>query len=151
MDINSERMRVSSSKDINLLLFPEETLELSVSSQSCDAQQPPATLPAEASSLPIADVLTEWQPMLKRLGRRRRVLETILAAGRPIRLFERTLVVGFSPQRRFHRELLDLPEYRRCVEEELSKIFGLELQVVTVLHPERSGPGHKGRFGQTPA
>lgn len=151
MDINSDPARVSSSKDTNLLLFPEETLALSASSQRCDAQRPPEPLPAQASSLSLADVLTEWQPMLKRLGRRRRVLETILAAGRPIRLFERTLLVGFSPQRQFHRELLDLPEYRRCVEKELSKIFGCELQVVTILHPERSGPGHKGLFGQTPA
>src|SRR6266545_1009107 len=126
MNLNSDPTRVSSSEDTNLLLFPEETLALSASSQMGDAQQPPETLPAEASSLSRADVLAEWQPMLKRLGRRRRVLETILAAGRPIRLCERTLVVGFAPQRQFHRELLDLPEYRRCVEKELSKIFGLE-------------------------
>jgi hypothetical protein len=59
--------------------------------------------------------------------------------------------VGFSPQRQFHKELLELPEYRGYVEKELSKTFGIELQVLTALHPERRGPGPKGMFGQAPA
>ena len=151
MDIKSDPTHMLPSEEANLLLFPEETPKLSASSPMCDTQQPPETSPSEASSLSLAHILAAWQPMLKRLGRRRRVLETILAAGRPVRLLDRALVVGFSPQRQFHKELLDLPEYRGCVEKELSKFCGCELQVVTVLHPERSGPGHKGLFGQTPA
>ena len=151
MDIKSDPTRVSPSDETNLLLFPEETVRLSASSPMCDTQQPSETSPSEAVSLSLAHVLAAWQPMLKRLGRRRRILATILAGGRPIRLFDRTLVVGFSPQRQFHKELLELPEYRSCVEKELSKTFGIELQVLTALHPERRGPRHKGMFGQAPA
>jgi hypothetical protein len=151
MDIKSDPTRMSPSDETNLLLFPEETVRLSASSSMGDTHQPPETSPSEASSLSLAHVLAAWQPMLKRLGHRRRVLETILAAGRPIRLFDRTLIVGFSPQHQFHKELLELPEYHGCVEKELSKTFGIELQVLTALHPERRGPGRKGMFGHAPA
>jgi hypothetical protein len=151
MDIKSDPNRVLRGDESNLLLFPEETVSLSASSPMWDTHQPPEPSPSEESSLSLAHVLAAWQPMVKRLGRRRRVLETILAAGRPIRLLHRTLVIGFSPQRQFHRELLELPEYRGYVEKELSKTFGIELQVLTALHPERRGPGPKGMFGQAPA
>jgi hypothetical protein len=85
MDIKPDPTRVSPSDETNLLLFPEETVRLSASSPMCDTQQPSETLPSEAVSLSLAHVLAAWQPMLKRLGRRRRILATILAGGRPIR------------------------------------------------------------------
>ena len=89
--------------------------------------------------------------LLKRLGRRRRVLEAVLAAGHPLQLTGHTLVVGFSPQRRFHQELLDMPDYRSCVEEELVRTFQVRLSVVTALYPEGRHLSQQGTFGKTPA
>lgn len=117
----------------NLLLFPD------------DSAASPATLPPTNASLipespypppPIALIAAEWQTLAQRLGRQRRVLETILAAGHPLQMAGHTLVVGFSPRRRFHRELLDMPEYRSCVEQELMRTFQVRLCVITTLYPE---------------
>jgi hypothetical protein len=117
----------------NLLLFPD------------DSAASPATLsPTNASSIresshpppSIALITAEWQTLAKRLGRQRCVLETILAAGHPLQIAGNTLVVGFSPRRRFHRELLDMPEYRSCVEQELLRTFRVRLWVITTLYPE---------------
>jgi hypothetical protein len=135
----------------NLLLFPDdsaafpETLPLtnpsSIPESSLPCNPPPS----------LAQITAEWQMLLKRLGHRRRVLETVLAAGRPIKLTGHTLVVGFSPQRRFHQELLDMPDYRSCVEEELARTFQVRLSVVTALYPESHRLPHPGTLGNTPA
>jgi hypothetical protein len=128
----------------NLLLFPD------------DSAASPATLPpTNASSMPgsspppppLARITAGWQTMLKRLGRQRRVLATILAAGHPLQMAGHTLVVGFSPRRRFHRELLDMPEYRSCVEQELSRTFQVRLCVVTTLYPESRTPAPRNLRG----
>lgn len=57
----------------------------------------------------------------------------------PVRLVEQTLIVGFLPHRRFQRELLEVPDYRAPVEEELSRTCGVPLAVTTVLQPMHSG------------
>ena len=135
----------------NLLLFPDdsaaspEALPLTNTS-SIPESSPPRNIPPS-----LAQITAEWQMLLKRLGRRRRVLETVLAAGHPIKLTGHTLVVGFSPQRRFHQELLDMPDYRSCVEEELARTFQVRLSVVTALYPESRHLPHQGTFGKTPA
>jgi hypothetical protein len=135
----------------NLLLFPD------------DAAASPEALPLMNTSsrsegpssqiipLSLAEITAEWQMLLKRLGRRRRVLETVLAAGHPLQLTGHTLVVGFSPQRRFHQELLDMPDYRSQVEEELARRFQVRLSVVTALYPESRHLSRQGTFGKTPA
>lgn len=143
--------RVRNDEAINLLLFPEDS--------SAPPEAPPRinTPPIPASPSPrnhppsLAQITAEWQMLLKRLGRRRRILETVLTAGRPIRLTGHTLVVGFSPRRRFHQELLDRPEYRGCVEEELTRTFRVQLSVVTALYPEIRHPPFQGPFGKAPA
>jgi hypothetical protein len=127
----------------NLLLFPDEP------SASADAS--PLTYPSPAPESSLAQITASWRALLKRLGRRRRVLGTILTAGRPIRLIDDTLVVGFPPYRRFHQELLDMPDYRTCVEEELARMFHVRLSVVTALYPESADLHRKGAFSKTPA
>jgi hypothetical protein len=47
--------------------------------------------------------------------------------------------------------LLDMPEYRSCVEEELRRTFGVKLSVVTALHPESRAVRRHRVFGKTPA
>jgi hypothetical protein len=137
MSQGPHRTRLCKDGVSNLLLFPD------------DSAAPPATLPPRlASSIPesshppppIALITAEWQRLAKRLGRQRRVLETILTAGHPRQMAGQTLVVGFSPRRRFHRELLDMPEYRSCVEQELLRTFQVRLRVVTTLYPESRHP-----------
>jgi hypothetical protein len=135
----------------NLLLFPD------------DALAPPEVLPLTNTSpilesspprqfpLALTEITAEWSSLRKRLGRRRRVLETVLAAGQPIRLTGHTLVVGFSPQRRFHQELLDLPDYRSCVEEELARTFQVRLSVVTAVSPANRHLPRQRPFRETPA
>jgi hypothetical protein len=135
----------------NLLLFPDdsaafpEALPLPNPSLMPESSQPCDTPPS------LAQITAEWQMLRKRVARRHRVLETVLAAGHPIKLTGHTLVVGFSPQRRFHQELLDMPDYRSCVEEELARTYQVRLSVVTALYPESRRLPHQGTFGTTPA
>jgi hypothetical protein len=135
--------RVWKGEGTNLLLFPDEL--------STPAEPSPWPNPPPVAEISLAQITAKWQALLKRLGRRRRVLETILTAGRPIRLIDDTLVVGFPPYRRFHRELLDIPDYRNRVEEELARMFHVRLSVVTALYPESRGLHRKGAFSKTPA
>src|SRR5262245_30561843 len=111
----------------NLLLFPDD------SATSPEARILLHIPPAQGSAQPrhcppsLAQIAAEWQPLLKRLGRRRRILQTLLSAAHPVRLVDGTLVVGFPPQRRFQQELLDIPDYRSVVEEELARTFHVQL------------------------
>jgi hypothetical protein len=143
MNLESPHTRVWNSATPNLLLFPDEP--------SAPAEASPLTNRPPAPESSLAQITAEWRALLKRLGRRRRVLGTILTAGRPIRLIDDTLVVGFPPYRRFHQELLDMPDYRNCVEEELARVFHVRLSVVTALYPESGGLHRKGGFSKTPA
>ena len=76
-----------------------------------------------------------WGHVVKRVSRRRRILETILSTARPLRLAGQTVVLGFPPQQRFQQELIESEEYRRLLEEELQKTFGVVLEVSTELLP----------------
>src|SRR5262245_45894925 len=119
----------------NLLLFPDE------SSPPPDSHKPRNTPPAQESSRPhnlppsLVRINAEWQALLKRLGCRRRIVESILGTAHPIRLVDNTLVIGFPARCRFQRELLDMPDYRGVVEEELKRTFHVHLSVVTALSP----------------
>jgi hypothetical protein len=143
--------RRRSDHSINLVLFPDDSaasfdsLPLMQASSSLESSLP------QDIPLSLAQVVAEWQKLLKRAGRRRRVLETVLAVGHPLRLTGHMLVIGFSPRRRFHQELLNMSEYRRCVEEELARTFQVRLSVVTALFPERSHASQQQTFGRTPA
>ena len=135
----------------NLLLFPHESSGFPVTPVLTKAPSAPESLPPQDFSVSLAHITAEWRGLVKRLGRRRRVLETILTAGRPIRLAANILVIGFPAHRRFHQELLDMADYRGCVEEELTRTFRTQLFVVTAAHPESRGLRHHGGFGKTPA
>ena len=136
---------------INLLLFPDDASTSPRALPLTSTPPIPESSPPRSDPLSLAQITAEWQMLLKRLGRRRRVLQTVLAAGQPIRLTGHTLVVGFSPRRRFHQELLDMPEYRSCVEEELTRTFRAQLSVVTMLYPENRHLPLQGTSGKTPA
>jgi len=135
----------------NLLLFPDDSAASPEGLPLTNTSSIPETSPSRNIPPSLAQITAEWQMLLKRLGRRHRVLETVLAAGHPIKLTGHTLVVGFSPQRRFHQELLDMPDYRSCVEEELARTFQVRLSVVTALYPESRHLPRQGTFGKTPA
>jgi hypothetical protein len=135
----------------NLLLFPDDSAAFPEALRLTNPSSIPESSPPCNTPPSLAQITAEWQMLLKRLGRRRRVLETVLAAGHPIKLTGHTLVVGFSPQRRFHQELLDMPDYRSCVEEELARTFQVRLSVVTALYPDSRHLLHQGTFGRTPA
>jgi hypothetical protein len=134
----------------NLLLFPDES-PAPPAPQLTNTPPTPESSPRQNIPLSLAHIIAEWRALLMRLGRRRRVLKTILTAGQPIRLNADTLIVSFPPHRRFHQELLDMPDYRSCVEEELARTFRIRLSVVTAVHPESRGVRRHGVFGKTPA
>ena len=151
MKHESPHTRIWNDRAINLVLFPKDA---SASPRALPLTSVPPILesfPPRSSPLSLAQITAEWRMLLERLGRRRRVLETVLAAGRPIRLIGHTVVIGFSPQRRFHQELLDMPEYRSCLEEELTRTFRVQLSVVTALYPENRHLPLLDTFGKTPA
>ena len=151
MESQSHLRHVGGGDVANLLLFPEERPTPAEPPPPTNDRTPPRCSPQSTSPLSLMQITAEWRVLLKRLGRRRRVLETILTAGQPIRLLGHTLIIGFPPDRRFHQELLDIPEYRVYVEEELSRMFEVELAVATALHPESRGLRRHGRFGKTSA
>jgi hypothetical protein len=147
MKYKSPQKHVWNDQTTNLLVFPDELSTLPTAPRLTDAPPMPGDLPPQNSPLSLAHITVEWRGLLKRLGRHRCVLETILIAGQPIRLTADSVIVGFPPHRCFHRELLDMPEYHGCVEEELTRTFRTRLIVVTAAYPE----SRNGMFGKTPA
>ena len=139
MKITARGTHVAAETDLNLPLFPEETSVQPAPPQMFRRQQPGGTSASRPRPLSLAQVRAEWKHVVRRLGRRRPILEPILAAGSPVRLVEQTLIVGFSPHRRFQRELLEVPAYCALVEEELSRTFGVPLALTTALKPTRPG------------
>jgi hypothetical protein len=97
-------------------------------------------LPSPRPGISLAYLTAQWPHLVKRVARRRRLLDTILSTAWPIEITEHTLVVGFPPQHRMQRELFESPEYRSLLEEELAHMFGQTFEVETVLHPTPTGP-----------
>lgn len=123
-----------------LPLFPEEAP--AQASTLPPAQAPPREPAASESSreLSLALIIARWDRVLKRVGRRRRILETILSTARPVHLEGHTLLLGFPPQSRFQQELMASPEYRGLLEDELTNLFGVALEVTATLHPLSDTP-----------
>jgi hypothetical protein len=127
--------RVPASMEANpsLPLFPDETpsrtatLEPRQDERIAAMPQPPTPT--------LGQVTAMWDQVVKRVSRRRRILETILAAARPLRVTEQRLVLSFPPQHRFQQELVESEEYRSLLEEELKKAFGVGLEVTTEVSP----------------
>jgi len=151
MKDKSLQMREGNNEGNNLLLFPNESSVFPAAPLLTKAPPIPERLPSRNLPLSLAHITAEWRGLMKRLGRRRRVLETLLSAAQPIRLTANTLVVGFPPHRRFHQELLDMPDYRSYVEEELTRTFRMRLSVVTAAYPESRGLLRNRVFGKAPA
>jgi hypothetical protein len=102
------------------------------------AIEPRANGPNPDASPPmpsLAQVTAMWDYLIKRVARRRRILETILSAARPLRVAAQRLVLGFPPQHRFQQELVESEEYRSLLEEELQKAFGVRIEVTTEVYP----------------
>jgi hypothetical protein len=116
-----------------LPLFPANTPTLALGADDRGRLQPPKASPSP--TLTAAQVTAMWDHIVKRAARRRRILETILSTARPLRLTGQTVVLGFPPQQRFQQELIESEEYRRLLEEELRKTFGVVLEVSTELLP----------------
>jgi hypothetical protein len=126
-----------------LPLFPDEPSP----GPAASPRQPPSHgRPAaqHRDGLSLADIVAGWDQLVKRLGRRRRILETILSTARPARLVAHTLILEFPPQSRFQQELLAAPEYRTPVEEELASLFGVALEVTAVVQPDLEAPRRRG-------
>jgi hypothetical protein len=119
--------------DLSLPLFPDETPPLTVAHDPRDDEQI-ATMP-QLSTPRLEQITARWDHVVKRVARRRRILETILAAARPLRVTEQGLVLSFPPQHRFQQELVESEEYRSLLEEEIKKVFGVSLEVTTEVYP----------------
>lgn len=119
--------------DLSLPLFPDETPPLTATHDPRDDERI-ASMP-QPSTPTLDQVTAMWDHVVKRVARRRRILETILAAARPLRVSEQGLVLSFPPQHRFQQELVESEEYRSLLEEELKKAFGVSLEVTTEVYP----------------
>jgi hypothetical protein len=127
------RMPAPVGRDPSLPLFPDETPSLAV---TYDPGADEHIAPTPQQTTPTLDqVAAVWDVVVKRVARRRRILETILAAARPLRVTEQRLVLSFPPQHRFQQELVESEEYRSLLEEELKKAFGVSLEVTTEVSP----------------
>lgn len=129
----STRLQTSAGGEPSLPLFPDDTPARAVPPEPRDDEPIPATAPPPTPT--VAQVTAMWDHLVKRVGRRRRILETILSTARPVRVAERRLVLSFPPQHSFQQELVESEEYRSLVEEELKKAFGVSLEVTTEVYP----------------
>jgi hypothetical protein len=127
------RVPASVEADLSLPLFPDETPPLTATLEPRD-DEPTAAVPQPPAPT-VAQVTAMWDHIVKRVARRRRILETILATARPLRVTEQRLVLGFPPQHRFQQELVESEEYRSLLEDELRKAFGVSLEVITEVYP----------------
>jgi hypothetical protein len=119
--------------DPSLPLFPEGTPPLTATHKPRDDEQ--RTKRPDLSPPTLEQVLAMWDQVVKRVARRRRILETILAAARPRRVNQQGLTLSFPPQQRFQQELVESDEYRSLLEEELKKVFGMSMEVTTEVYP----------------
>jgi hypothetical protein len=117
----------------SLPLFPDEPPRRPATAQT-GHDEPLSEMPQPPMPT-IAQVTAMWEHVVKRVARRRRILETILSAARPLRIAEQVLVVGFPPQHRFQQELIESEEYRSFLQDELSRLFGVNLEVTTEVYP----------------
>jgi hypothetical protein len=129
-----------SGSEATLPLFPEDAVPPPALSQALPhgrREQDSAT-PAPMLSLEL--IAAKWDYILKRVGRRRRILETILSTARPVHLEGHTLRLGFPPQSRFQQELMASPEYCGLLEEELAHLLGVSVEVTATFHPMPETP-----------
>jgi hypothetical protein len=125
--------RTPAETDPHLPLFPDDTPASAVAPAPRLNGATPAGSPLPMPSL--AQVTAMWDYLIKRVARRRRILETILAAARPLRITDQTLVLGFPAQHRFQQELVESEEYRSLLEDELQKAFGVHFEITTEVYP----------------
>jgi hypothetical protein len=116
-----------------LPLFPEDIPTLHP--EPVRPEQQARAAAGELAPPTITQISATWDSIVKRLSRRRRILETMLSTARPLRLTGSCVVLGFPPQQRFQQELIASEDYRRLIEDELKKAFGVELEVTTELQP----------------
>jgi hypothetical protein len=128
----SSHLQTTAGTDPSLPLFPDDTPARAVATEPRTDEQVPGASPPMPS---VAQVTAMWDYLIKRVARRRRILETILAAARPLRVADQKLVLGFPPQHRFQQELVESEEYRSLLEDELQKAFGVRLEVTTEVYP----------------
>jgi hypothetical protein len=128
----SSRFQRAVETDPSLPLFPDDTPARAVATEHRADEHVPGASPPVPS---LAQVTAMWDYLIKRVARRRRILETILAAARPLRVADQRLVLGFPPQHRFQQELVESEEYRSLLEDELHKAFGVHLEVTTEVYP----------------
>jgi hypothetical protein len=129
----SPRAQASVGTDPSLPLFPDEPPHLAATLEPRDDER--TTAMSQASTPTLDQVTAMWDHVVKRVARRRRILETILAAARPLRIVGQRLVLSFPPQQRFQQELVESEEYRSLLEEELKKAFGVSVEVTTEVYP----------------
>jgi hypothetical protein len=130
----------ASPKDTTLPLFPDDEPPVIGHSTHSIRQGAVEMLPTLGMEISLVHVTAQWPQLIKRVARRRRILDTILSTAWPIALMEHTLVVAFPPQHRLQQELFESPESRALLEEELSRMFGQAFEVETVLHPAPADP-----------
>ncbi|HEX9870741.1 MAG TPA: hypothetical protein VGC99_19525 [Candidatus Tectomicrobia bacterium] len=128
----SSPLQTTAGTDPSLPLFPDDTPAPAVAPAPRADERIPGASPPMPS---VAQVTAMWDYLIKRVARRRRILETILAAARPLRVADQKLVLGFPPQHRFQQELVESEEYRSLLEDELRKAFGVHLEVTTEVYP----------------
>jgi uncharacterized protein len=134
----------ASDSDATLPLFPEG-IPARITPRPSAAHGQAFNIPQPSPPVTsFAQVTTKWEQIVKRLGRRRRILETILSMARPLRIDGHTLVLGFPPQHRFQQELIESADYRTLLEEELASMFGVTFDVTTVLEPTQEPPRRRG-------
>ncbi len=72
-----------------------------------------------------------WAQAVKRVRQRRGLFGLLIAQSRPVEIRGNALVVDFAcKEARICRQILEMPEYQRLLEEELERAFRIPLRIL---------------------
>jgi len=109
-----------------------------------DPQQP-AQIPSEEAT-PVAGVTLErlceqWPQVLELVRKEKRSTHAFLIEANPVQVNKRQVIIAFREGFSFHRDKMRQKENKQTVERVLSAVFGVELELVSVLENEIQGAG----------
>lgn len=92
--------------------------------------------PSESSEQSLEQL---WNKVVETVRKKKVLLGSILSQGTPVEIKDDTLIVRFPKESKFCEEVLEIPECKKLLEEEVAAAFKLLLKIVCI-----NGNGQKG-------
>ena len=91
---------------------------------------PEPRLPSPQDAALLTRLQKLWPDIVAGIRDKSAFLGSVLIAGKPSKFQDQTLSISFTARDGFHREMLEDPEYRALVEQELRTIVRQPVQIV---------------------